>query len=279
MNIILTGMSGAGKTAALKALEDIGYLCMDNILPKMVPEIIFTNECAISRRDLAIITDLRGGEFFNEIYSVLDKLKLSGVEHRLVFFDADSSVLLNRFKEKRREHILSRGGLIEDGIAKERELLADIRKRSDLVVDTSAWSDKELKQYIAGLFGGGEEGKVHVVSFGFKRGLPQADFLFDVRFLPNPYDIEPLRKMNGLQKEVSDYVLSGRISKDFIERALALTVPIIDIYAETVCKTMIVAFGCTGGRHRSVACAKSFFNSLRESKINATISHRDIYVD
>ncbi|MDR3318709.1 MAG: RNase adapter RapZ [Clostridiales bacterium] len=277
--LIVSGMSGAGKSSALKFLEDLGFFCVDNIIPRLIPEVIDACE-AQGNIKLALSADIRGREFFDELYTVLDLLKIKGVGFKILFLDADSAVLINRYKESRRSHPLETQGLTAQAIERERLLLAEIRGRAE-VVDTSNLSQAELKRRIFGMFAAATpKAAVTLVSFGFKRGSPpECDMLLDVRFLPNPYNDAALRPRNGLDRAVADYVFSASAGEEFCVAAAGLVGKMLPAYLTSVKTPLVVGIGCTGGKHRSAAVAARLAAILEEHDIKTDILHRDIYID
>jgi len=282
--VIVSGISGAGKSQALKAFEDLGYYCVDNVLPQIIMEIAHTVGSGSMKefKKIALVVDIRGGEFFKGIYSVLDLLRLQGVSYKILFLDARDDILANRYKETRRAHPLSRDGMISVGIALERKITEPLKERADAVIDTSNLSLKELKQRIYSVFGAAEAENVQVqiISFGFKRGLPDdCDFIYDCRFLANPFNVNALRPKSGLDKEVADYVFAQKTAVDFLGGIVKMLKTILPDYAKEVKPTLVLGFGCTGGRHRSVALAEALGRRLKKAGVSAAVKHRDIYVD
>lgn len=278
--LIITGMSGAGKSQVANVFEDIGYYCVDNIPPKLIPSIVdIANAGNSGIEKLAIITDIRGGFLFKDVSSVLDGLTNAGVDYKILFLDANDEVLVRRYKELRRPHPLAENSTILKALSVERNLLSDLRQRADYVVDTSLTSVIQLRENIKSTFLGDIKGamKVQCMSFGFKYGAAsEADLVFDVRCLPNPYYIETLKDKTGLDREVYDYVLSFGESKEFSKKITEL----LDFSAGLYCKEgksiLTVAFGCTGGKHRSVTFAEYVADYFRKKGYETIINHRDI---
>lgn len=279
--IIITGVSGAGKTRAINALEDIGFYCVDNMPPTLIPkfaEICLQTDGKIN--NIAIVTDVRGGTLFNSLFDALDELKTQGGEYKILFLDADDNVLIRRFKETRRMHPLSQSGsTISDAIMQERKLLKPARERADYIIDTSNLSPAQLKERIQVLFLGDDRSSliVNCVSFGFKYGIPsEADLVFDVRCFPNPFYEDSLKKLTGLDEPVKKYVLSSEQTQGFIKRLYDMIDYMYPLYCEEGKNQLIVAIGCTGGKHRSVTIVEELFKHLLEKDIRVSVSHRDI---
>lgn len=270
-------MSGAGKSSALKALEDLGYYCVDNILPALIPELAMT----FRGRKIAVSCDSRSGDYFDGLNSVLDLLKINNLDYGVLFLDAEDETLINRYQESRRAHPLESGGRVGEAIARERKLTAEIRAAA-AVIDTTGLSVKELKQKIFTLFGSAAKNsaEVSVISFGFKRGAPrECDMLFDVRFLPNPHNNPELKFRNGLEKTVKDYVFAGGLAEEFVELAGKLILKILPEYLSMVKIPLLTGIGCTGGKHRSVAVTERLAEGLRASGVSVNVVHRDVFVD
>ncbi len=279
--IIVTGMSGAGRTQASHCMEDMGYYCIDNLPPVLIDK--FADICSHSQGKLekvALVMDLRGGYLFDQLTEELRNLKNSGYEYEILFLDSSEDTLIKRYKETRRKHPLASEGSIIEGIRREREILSPIRGVSDYVIDTTNMTLGNLKKKMEELFGNGANGgnfHVEFESFGFKFGMAlDADLVFDVRFLVNPYYVEELKKKTGLDKEVYDYVIKDNTTEEFCEKLTDMLSFLIPKYMEEGKNNLVVAIGCTGGKHRSVAVseyAKAYFS---EKGINTVVTHRDI---
>lgn len=277
--VIVTGMSGAGKTVAIQSFEDLGYFTIDNMPPALVPKFLELVESSGENDKVALVVDMRSRLFFKEVSSILDKIDLNEtINFRILFLDATDSELVSRYKETRRSHPLATTGRVLDGIALERELLAPLKNLSQNVVDTTDLTPRQLRKTISDQFSVEKSQtsfRLEVVSFGFKYGLPlDADLVFDVRFLPNPYYKPELRDKTGLDKDVSDYVMQHQESEEFYQHLLALLTPILPGYQKEGKSVLTIAIGCTGGQHRSVAFAHRLAQDLGQ---NWTVneSHRD----
>jgi RNase adapter protein RapZ len=274
-------MSGAGKTVAVQSFEDMGYYCVDNMPPDLLTTFLaLMREAGKKISKIAVVMDLRGREFFESVLQALDGLQEEeDVSPRILFLDADDSVLVRRYKETRRTHPLAPQGLLLEGIEKERELLSELRDRAKTIINTSALKPRDLRERITGEFANIENNPtftVNVMSFGFKHGMPiDADLVFDVRFLKNPYYVEELRPKTGLQTEVSSYVLATEETQQLITKLTDLFTFMIPQYKNEGKSQLVIAFGCTGGQHRSVTLAEYFGKFL--SNVEPTvITHRDI---
>ena len=269
--LIVTGLSGAGKSRAVDALEDIGFYCVDNIPPKLIPT--FYDLCAKAGNTfsrVAVVTDIRGGDMFSSLFETLDDLKNEDKHYRILFLDANDYVLINRFKETRRKHPLAENNLgsLEQAVKLEREILRPVREKADYIIDTSFLSPAQLKERISNLFLGDSSQAlmVHCVSFGFKYGIPtEADLVFDVRCLPNPFYIEELKHLTGLDEPVYSYVMKWEQTKGVVQRLISLIDYMLPLY-------------CDEGKsqHRSVALAQLLYDHLLENGHRTSVNHRDI---
>ena len=280
--LIISGLSGGGKSKAASFLEDMGFYIVDNMPAAMILK--FAEFCAAGsgRYDrVALVYDVRTDSSFNELFQVLDQLKAKGGLCRMLFLEASPEVIIHRYKETRRRHPLGdRVGSLEEAVRMERELMQSVKERADIVVDTTHTSTAQLRAQLLGYFSAEtEKGKmlVSVTSFGFKHGLPlEADLVFDVRFMPNPFYIETLRFQTGLDQEVSDYVFSFQQTKDYLKRREDLLSFSLPLYAEEGKTGLVIAVGCTGGHHRSVAVTHALAEFVRQLGYPVTESHRDI---
>lgn len=278
--IIITGMSGAGKTVAVQSFEDLGYYCVDNLPPTLIPKFLeLMKDSTNNVRKVALVIDLRGREFFNALYKALDAIgSEEWLDEHVLFLDAKDEVLVSRYKETRRSHPLNVGGLPLTGIREERKILDELRGRSQKIIDTSNFAPKALREKIHKLYAGEKEEvfSVHFVSFGFKYGIPiDADLVFDVRFLPNPFYIKDMRPLTGLDSEVRDYVFKWADTRTFNDKLLDLFRFMIPQYKKEGKSQVVIAIGCTGGQHRSVALTEHYTDVLHE-QVQTHITHRDI---
>ena len=275
-------MSGAGKSQAANVLEDMGYYCVDNIPPAIIPEFVKLSEMGNeSLKKIAIVTDIRGGKMFSEIPDVLSKLKQKDIDLKILFLDANNETLENRYRENRRTHPLcdTNGMSLSEAVASERSTLAIIRGLSDFIIDTSNLSPSQLKVKIPETLFGDKSGGIKILckSFGFKYGIDnEADLVIDVRCLPNPFYIEELKHKTGLQKEVRDYILSFEESREFEKKVFDLINFAVPLYIKEGKSRLVIDFGCTGGKHRSVTFAEACAKYLKESGYAVKTIHRDI---
>lgn len=284
--VIVTGMSGAGKSTTLKMMEDMGYFCMDNmpiaLLSKLKEFILATNE-ELSKIALGI--DIRSGQNLEELLQVLKDLERDNIPCEILFLDSDDATLIKRYKETRRSHPLSPGGRIEQGIALEREKITFLKEKADYILDTSRMLTKELKGQLTKIFVENKEYKnlfITVLSFGFKYGIPSdADLVFDVRFLPNPYYIDELRPKCGDDKEVRDYVMNNEVAREFLDKLSDMVEFLIPNYVSEGKNQLVIAIGCTGGKHRSVTLANELYERLKvnEQSYGIKKEHRDFMKD
>lgn len=277
--VVVTGMSGAGKTVAMQSFEDLGYFCVDNMPPKLLPKFYELIKESGKIDKVALVMDLRSRALYDEINEALIDLdELETVNSKILFLNASDEELVARYKETRRAHPLSRDGRILDGIQREREFLAKIKSNSQIIIDTSNLSPRELREEINRRFEGDNQDGFHVevMSFGFKYGLPiDADVVMDVRFLPNPYYVEELKRKTGLDQEVYDYVMQSEKTESFYQKFSGLLEEIIPGYIQEGKSNLTIAIGCTGGQHRSVALTKRLGEQLSKN-YNVHISHRDM---
>ncbi|MCC6094584.1 MAG: RNase adapter RapZ [Eubacterium sp.] len=283
--VFVTGMSGAGKSTALKMLEDMGYFCVDNLpvflIGKMIELTVDGEEGKIHK--VAMGVDIRSGNL-EEVYQVLQNLKDKGFQYRILFLDADDSTLIKRYKETRRSHPLAQGGRVENGISQERKQLARLKKEADYIIDTSQLLTRELKSELEKIFVEDEDFKslmVTVLSFGFKYGIPaDSDLVFDVRFLPNPYYVPELKHLTGKDRAVHDFVMKYDVSKQFITKLVDMIRFLIPNYIEEGKTQLVISIGCTGGKHRSVTLAEELYKRLGDAgEYGLRIEHRDIEKD
>lgn len=283
--IIVTGMSGAGKSTALKMLEDAGYFCVDNLpvplLPKLT-ELLQFPDSEINK--IALGVDIRSGQMFSEMEKALDELKQSELSYEILFLDSSDEVLIKRYKETRRNHPLAGDERVDKGIREERKKLEKLRKKADYILDTSHMLTRELKGELRKIFVEDKDYKnlyITVLSFGFKYGIPSdADLVFDVRFLPNPYYIEELRPKTGNDREIREFVMDNEKAHEFLDKLVDMVKFLIPNYITEGKHQLVIAIGCTGGKHRSVTLANELYESLREDDdYGIKIEHRDIDKD
>ena len=280
--LIVSGMSGAGKSKAASILEDFGFYCVDNMPVALIPnfaEICIANQGKYEK--VALVTDVRGGLTFDGLFKALDELDQMGCEYSIVFVEAATAEIIRRFKETRRMHPLSKDGtLLLDAVERERTLLAPIRNRAAVIVDTTGMNLASLRGLLIRKFAGNLRDRsmsVNVISFGFKFGLPlDADLVFDVRFLPNPYYIADLKEKTGLEPAVKDFIFSYQQSRDYVEKVQDLLGYSLPLYMEEGKNNIVIAVGCTGGRHRSVAVAKALGDFVAKKGYATVVSHRDM---
>lgn len=281
--IIITGLSGAGKSNAMRNMEDIDFYCVDNIPPVLIPTFYELCEKSSDKhlKKVAVVTDIRGGDVFDSLFDSLDKLKSLEKPYKILFLDARDDVILRRFKETRRKHPLSESylGSTEQAVSLERDLLKSVREHADYIIDTSFLSPAQLKERISALFlGNASYGLMaNCMSFGFKYGLPtEADLVFDVRCLPNPYYIPELKNFTGLDNNVYEYVMKWEQTQGVIERLISLVDYMLPLYCNEGKSQLMIAVGCTGGKHRSVAITQYLYNHLLANSQRASVHHRDI---
>ncbi|MDI6874604.1 RNase adapter RapZ [Candidatus Solincola sp.] len=278
---IITGLSGAGKSVAIKSLEDLGYFCVDNLPPSLLLKMVeLCSQGASSLEKLAAVIDVRGGEFFRDLNQALEELDRGNISYQIIFLEADEETLVRRFKETRRAHPLhSEGGILES-IARERELLRGLRARADVVIDTSRSNVHQLREQIMNRYQAREAAEsleMSLVSFGYKYGLPlDADMVFDLRFLPNPFWVDDLREREGTDGRVRDFVLGQPESEEFLSRLQSLILYLKDRFVREGRRYVTLAMGCTGGRHRSVVLVEELARRLREAGIKVEVRHRDM---
>lgn len=279
--VIITGISGAGKSEAVKAFEDLGYFCVDNLPPVLLTK--FAELCAQSEgriNKIALVVDIRGGDFFNSLSSSLEMLEEAGYSYEILYLEAGDEVLIRRFKESRRRHPLSGEGRILDGIKAEKSRLEELKGKASLILDTSNMTIRQLREEITSRFAQLDEREklmITVVSFGFRNGLPlDADLIFDVRFLPNPHYVDSLRELDGNYQEVSDYVLKWPVAKKFLSKLFHFMEFLVPQYINEGKLQLIIGIGCTGGKHRSVTIANQLGDFLKAKGYKVLIEHRDI---
>lgn len=281
---IVTGMSGAGKSTVLKMLEDIGYFCVDNLPPALIgkfAEICFSPDSGINKVALGI--DIRGGKLFSELFRELDSMENRGDKYNIIFLDSSDEILIKRYKETRRKHPLMESGRIQDGIAKEREVLKEAKDKARYIIDTSNLLTRDLKSEVLKIFLEGKKYEnliITIISFGFKYGIPvDSDLVFDVRFIPNPFYITDLKDKTGEDKEIQDYVMSWDVSNVFLHKLEDMVNFLIPNYIHEGKNQLVISIGCTGGKHRSVSLANKLYEALSVKEYSVNLHHRDISKD
>ena len=283
--IIVTGLSGAGKSEATNALEDMGYFCVDNLPPKLIKK--FAEVCKQSQGSIdkvALVMDIRGGIFFDDLFESLSELSREQFRYEILFLDTSDEVLVKRFKEKRRSHPLAPGGRVITGIELERQKLREVKDKADVIIDTYKYAIKDLREEMARKFGDKEmpekQMAITILSFGFKYGIPvDSDLVFDVRFIPNPFYIPELKPFSGNDEPVKNYVMDQIETQTFLEKANDMFEFLIPNYQKEGKRQLIISIGCTGGRHRSVAIANSIYETLHSNNHDVYVEHRDIKED
>lgn len=278
--LIITGMSGSGKSTVAHTLEDAGFFCVDNLPVDLVPKLLELTESRSDDIRLALVIDLRQRKFFPSYSAVLKSLELAGARFEILFLDARDEVLVRRYSQTRRQHPLAFGGNVSDGIKRERKELEEIKQKSDWVIDTSNMTVHQLREEIKKIFDKFRTDvlKIIVTSFGFGRGVPlEADLVLDVRFLPNPYFVEELKNLDGRTSEVRDWVLSKEITKKFLEKIEDLLIFLLPLYIREGKQYLTISFGCTGGWHRSVVIAEYIAQSLKKNQYTTVeVRHREV---
>lgn len=278
--VIVTGMSGGGKTQASRFLEDMGYFCVDNLLPVFIPKFVELCKHAGGHvRRVVLVVDTRSREFFDTFVHTLENMDQDDVPYEMLFMDASDAAIIRRYKETRRRHPMAPYSRISEGIAKERERLAPVRAKATYIIDTSELKKVDLRDKLRRLFGksGGEQMNINVLSFGFKFGMPlDADMVLDVRFLPNPFYIESMRHKSGAVPEVAEYIAKWPVTKEFTRLLDEMLDFLVPQYIKEGKSQLVIAVGCTGGMHRSVYIAKHIYDRLNAQGFSARLEHRDL---
>lgn len=278
--VIITGMSGAGKTVAVQSFEDLGYFVIDNMLPNLAEKFADVIQNAAEFDKMAMVMDSRSQEFYDQILPCIQRLKSrTDLQVEILFLDASDVELVSRYKETRRLHPLSRQGGVLEGIQKERALLSDLKSQADVVIDTTELTPRNLRVRIDDYFGDGQTSSffVEVMSFGFKYGFPlDADIVMDARFLPNPFYLPELKHLTGNDQPVQDYVMQSQLAKDFYSHLKALLKVALPGYIQEGKSSLTIAIGCTGGQHRSVTIANQLNQDLRKDGYTVNLHHRDV---
>nr|WP_307993228.1 RNase adapter RapZ [uncultured Niameybacter sp.] len=282
--IIVTGMSGAGKSTAINCLEDMGYYCIDNLPPMLIPNFVGLIVDKKQQYDKVVLgIDIRGGILFDDLFSSLKELKSAGYEYKIIFFDCADEVLIKRYKETRRLHPLARNERIQEGIERERDILTEVKDKADYIIDTTHLLAKDVKDLLYNIVTEKTEFKnlmITVLVFGFKYGVPiDVDLLFDVRFIPNPYYIPDLRPLTGNEQKISDYVMSFEVTHTFFNKLKDMVDFLIPHYTKEGKNQLVIGIGCTGGKHRSVVLGNELYRYLKNSGNAVIIQHRDIDKD
>ena len=280
--VIISGLSGAGKSKTASFIEDMGFYVVDNMPAPLIPK--FAELCMAGQgkyQRVALVTDIRGGHTFDDLFEALSALKEMGCVYKILFVEAAPEAIIKRYKETRRIHPLSRDGRsLAQAVQEERDALQPVRQRAEYIIDTTALSTAKLRGEVLRLFGDGQVPhamSINVISFGFKYGIPiEADLVFDVRFLPNPYYVQELRPRTGLDDGVRDYVFSGGAAGEFLEKLQDLVGFLLPKYVEEGKTALVVAVGCTGGQHRSVAVTRALAEFIRQKGYDASENHRDM---
>lgn len=279
--VIVTGMSGSGKTVALKIMEDIGYECVDNMPIELLQKYIeLTESSERAVKDVALVVDIRRGKRLEEMPHIIKELNRKGIDLKILFLDAKDEILIQRYKESRRLHPLAKHESIEEGIVKEREILGYLRERADYILDTGDMLTKELRCRLVQIFVQGREHNrmyVRILSFGYTYGIPrESDLVFDVRFLPNPFYEKEMRVKSGLEKDVKEYVFSDGNAGIFIDKLEEMIRFLLPLYTSEGKNQLVIAIGCTGGQHRSVAIAEEIGRRLEKiGEIGIRVEHKD----
>lgn len=280
--VIITGMSGAGKTNFMQKLEDMGYYCVDNLPPVLI--VRFADLCwksTSNTRHVAVVSDIRGGSFFDALPQALDELNKRGIPHEVVFLEASDEALVRRYMETRRQHPLAKTMRIQEGIEAERKILAGVRAQADVIIDTTAMKPADLQGYMGSRFGAVDKKRdmqITVFSFGFKYGIPiDADMVIDVRFLPNPFYVEEYKHWTGRVPEVAAYIEKSPVTKEFKRKLFNFMGFIVDQFRDRGKTQFTIAIGCTGGMHRSVFVTEKLGAHLKEKHAHVNVEHRDLH--
>lgn len=280
--VMITGLSGAGKTQASSAFEDMGYYCVDNMPPKLIPDFVAMMKTRGISEKLAVVTDIRSGEMFSDLADETERLKKDGFDCKVLFLEADNKVLCERYESTGRLHpLIFECKTLENAISAERERLFGVRRVADYIIDSSGMKDRDLRERVREIFGGADKSKLEVqcVSFGYKFGIPRdASLVLDVRMLPNPYYVSSLRDKNGMDRDVYDYVITSDPAKEMLPKFFSLAETMIGLAKNSDMTKVVIAVGCTGGHHRSVAVARYLGTYIEEKCDGITVSvhHRDI---
>jgi UPF0042 nucleotide-binding protein len=277
---IITGMSGAGRSEAANVLEDLGFFVIDNLPPALIGKVAELARGGGRPNRYALVVDVRSGMFLDELRSALAELRTGGVSSRILFLDASDDALVRRYEATRRRHPLSDTERVSDGIARERDLLEELKGEADIIVDTGSFNVHQLRDRLQQLFADDSSDvrlQVNVVSFGYKHGLPlDVDLVFDCRFLPNPHWVDRLRPLSGMDQDVREYVMRQPLSVEFLEQIDGLLAMLFPAYQQEGKSYLSIGIGCTGGRHRSVVMAEELAQRLRRHGVRTAVRHRDV---
>lgn len=278
--IIVTGLSGAGKTQAIDCLEDLGYYCIDNMPPALIQSFINLSQAGKGIDKAAFVIDVRGGNLFDDLMEALEELKRDGIDYKILYLEATERVLARRYNETRRQHPLSEGESVTKGIRREKKRLEGLRKEADFIIDTSNLKASQLSAEISNIVNENQDKRaftINIMSFGYKNGMPvSADMVFDARFIPNPYYVNSLKNLTGNNKKVAQYVLKHEITQTFMDRVEDMILSLIPYYMNEGKFSLSICFGCTGGHHRSVTLANELYRRLTEAGKRCTVEHRDL---
>lgn len=282
--VVITGISGAGKSQVVKFLEDAGFFCIDNLPPLLIPKIVEISSQSYGKIDkIAFVIDIRGGELLNDFFPGLEALQQSGHSSEILFMEASDRVLIKRYKETRRSHPLAPEGRLLQGINEERKVLQKIKERANYVIDTSNLTPRQLKEEINNILGEDKTFKgliINIISFGFKYGVPiECDLVFDVRFIPNPYYIESMKRLTGRNETVRNYVSKMPETEEFLVKLNDMLDFLVPNYVKEGKSQLVIGIGCTGGRHRSVVIADTLYKSMQDKLHRVVVEHRDIEKD
>lgn len=278
--VIITGISGSGKSEAMNVMEDLGYYCVDNLPPEIIPKIVSLGNDSKGMLDkIALGVDIRGYQFLKEINNAIDFLNDNKFEYDIIFLESENEVLVNRYKMSRRRHPLSKGENVIEVIEKERQMLSEVRKKAKYIINTSNFLPIDLRNEIISIFNENIKNTgflVTIISFGFKYGVPiDSDLVFDVRFMPNPYYVDSLKEKTGNEKEIQDYVMNSQDSVTFLEKLKDMLLFLLPMYIKEGKNHLVISIGCTGGKHRSVTVSNIIYEFLKEQKYNVFKKHRD----
>ena len=277
---IITGISGSGKSEAMNVMEDLGYYCVDNLPPEIIPKIVSLGDNSKGKLDkIALGVDIRGYQFLKEINNAINFLNENKFEYDVIFLESENEVLVKRYKMSRRRHPLSKGENVIEVIEKERQMLSEVRKKAKYIINTSNFLPIDLRNEIISIFDENIKDTgflITIISFGFKYGVPiDSDLVFDVRFMPNPYYVDTLKEKTGNEKEIQDYVMNSQDSITFLEKLKDMLLFLLPMYIKEGKNHLVISIGCTGGKHRSVTVSNLIYDFLKDQKYNVFKKHRD----